>query len=81
MPAGINLSCINRMPQKKKKTEQQIPLPPPHNPADEGVDHNVSRGTEQDLKDTYIQKQETNDGRGVDNEESTDEIIDPDSNK
>ena len=74
MPAGMRMACGKYMNKdnknRKGKNNSQIGQ---HNPADEGLDHNVRSGTEKDLNESYIQKQESNGGRGVDNEESTDE--------
>lgn len=57
-----------KTPKKKLKDTQ---LPEPHNPADEGLDHNLRYGDERDLEQSYIRKQETEEGRGIDNEDET----------
>jgi len=54
----------------KKKKNKKSPAVKPGNPADHGYDHNVSKGTENDLKSTPVQKQESSSGRGIDNEDS-----------
>ncbi len=56
--------------KNKNKDDQDFSVNP-GNPADHGVDHNISRGTEKDLEDSYIQKQEANGDRGTDNEDDT----------
>lgn len=56
---------------KKKKNKFDPPELNPANPADEGVDHNLSQGTDKDVEASYIRKQESAGGRGVDNEDDT----------
>jgi hypothetical protein len=66
------------MDPKKKKKDEDIKIPA-HNPADEGVDHNAREGGEKDLQNSYLDKQESHGGRGVDNEDSTEDLSDDDS--
>jgi hypothetical protein len=54
----------------KKKTSKKAPKVKPGNPADDGVDHNLSQGKDKDQKESYIQKQESRSGRGIDNEDT-----------
>ena len=58
------------MPKKKQnKPDKQQNNPPVHNPADEGLVHDLIRGTEEDLDESYIDKQEARYTRGEDNED------------
>lgn len=54
----------NKRTGKRKKKKN-------HNPADEGLDHNLRYGDERDLKASYLMKQESAANRGVDNEDDT----------
>ena len=63
-----NNSTSGKTPGKKKKDRME----PNHNPADEGLDHNILKGNEEDYEDSYLDKQEAHGSRGVDNEDTTD---------
>jgi hypothetical protein len=64
----------NSKPGKKKKN----PNAQDHNPADEGLDHNLLKGGDEDYEDSYLDKQEARGTRGIDNEETTDtDAVDP----
>ncbi len=55
--------------KKSNKPDKHQEQPHIHNPADEGLDHNLVRGTGEDLDESYIDKQEARYKRGEDNED------------
>lgn len=63
----------------KRKRITRKAADPGHNPADTGVDHNLREGGEEDLNNSYLDKQEARGRRGVDNEDDTENMADQES--
>ncbi len=70
VPCRYRFSLLKVMTTGKKNQKK---LKENHNPADEGLDHNVFYGDERDLEESYLLKQEAMNRRGVDNEEDAED--------